>query len=55
LLQIYDLQNIEATNSGTFWYLSLADAIKARNEQVAEEKLLISLLYLNSDKHTVVV
>jgi len=33
--QIYDLQNTEATNSGTFWSLSQTDAIKARNKQAA--------------------
>jgi len=35
LSQIYDLQNIEAANSGTFWSLALTDAIKARNKQAA--------------------
>jgi len=35
--------------------VSLTDAIKARNKQAAKEKLYISLLYLNPDKHTIVV
>ena len=37
---IYNLQNIKASKSETF-LVSLTHAIKARNEQVANEKLYI--------------
>jgi len=35
--------------------VSLAEAIKARNKKAAKEKQYVSLLYLNPDKHTIVV